>query len=523
MLRKFITGYGVPIAAICLVNLILYINTVRLFFWADDFIMLKLIKDYSLADYFRAGILGDYANDQIMKYLYIGSVFRPITHYFYWKLGWLMFNLNPIGYHSINLLVHIANSLLVFWLSILICRSKLASFIASILYASAVYIHINPLIRLFIVNESLCALFLLVSFILYILASSGRTTEAVRKSWPYLGLSIFSFGLALLSDERAIVFPVILILYDLLIENKHATSLIVFTKFMAKKWVPYWVLSLFYLLIRSPMIIQAITVPGGRYEFRLRSDIPMKYYIGFKWTFFEYIRPIELIVERMVPHVRFDRAAMWIVYVGALIVLIFVLLKFRWTLVRNFSFRLTLFGVSLFLLFPAPIMMAEPFGAQYFTMGAIGLCIVVGYFIALALERINNQRIRLIVLGILLVITVLGALRLARGYMNNPSGIPQRAILSRQLIELLEAKQVDVSRYDAIYLIGFPEKLFANSLFIIEFAAFELFLGHPAMVYQGENIETQLADCQKVLIVDYQHADTLHETTLPFGCETGNP
>ena len=148
MLRRFITGYGASILAIFLVNLILYINTVKLFFWADDFIMLKLIKDYSLADYFRAGILGDFANDQVMKYLYIGSVFRPITHYFYWKLGWLMFNLNPTGYHSINLFIHIANSLLVFWLSILISRSKLASFIASILYASAVYIHINPLIRL---------------------------------------------------------------------------------------------------------------------------------------------------------------------------------------------------------------------------------------------------------------------------------------------------------------------------------------------------------------------------------------
>jgi hypothetical protein len=168
-------------------------------------------------------------------------------------------------------------------------------------------------------------------------------------------------------------------------------------------------------------------------------------------------------------------------------------------------------------------MLAEPFGAQYFTMGAIGLCIVAGYFAALAFERVDRQRIRSIALGILLVITVLGALRLARGYMNNPSGIPQRAILSRQLIELLDASQVDVSRYDAVHLIGFPEKLFANSLFIIESAAFELFLGHPATVYQGEEIQTQQANCQKVLIVDYQLADALRETTLPPGCKTDNP
>ena len=167
--------------------------------------------------------------------------------------------------------------------------------------------------------------------------------------------------------------------------------------------------------------------------------------------------------------------------------------------------------------------MKTSFPSLVLRSGAIGLCIVVGYFIALALEKVNNQRIRSIALGILLVITVLGALRLARGYMNNPSGIPQRAILSRQLIELLDAKQVDVSRYDAIYLIGFPEKLFANSLFIIESAAFELFLGHPATVYQGEEIETQQANCQKVLIVDYQRAGTLLETALPPGCETDNP
>jgi len=523
MVRKFITGYGASILVIALVNLVLYITTIRLFFWADDFIMLKLIKDYSLVEYFRAGILGDYANDSVMKYLYIGSVFRPITHYFYWKLSWLIFNLNSTGYHLINLLIHIVNSLLVFWLGILISRSRLAAFLASILYASAVYIHINPLIRLFIINESLCVLFLLLSFILYILASSDRPAQIDKKFWPHLGLSIFSFGLALLSDERAIVLPVILILYDLLIEDKNATRLIIFIKSSAKNWAPYWLVSLFYLLIRSPMIIQAITVPGGRYQFEWRSDIPMKYYIGFKWTFFEYIRPIELIVERIDPHFRFDRAAMWVLYIGALIVLIFVLLKFRWVVVRNFSFRLTLFGISCFLLFPAPIMLAEPFGAQYFNMGAIGLCIVAGYFAALAFERVDSQRIRSIALGILLVVTVLGALRLARGYMNNPSGIPQRAILSRQLIELLDANQVDVSRYDAVHLIGFPEKLFANSLFIIESAAFELFLGHPATVYQGEEIETQPDSCQKVLVVDYQRDSTLYEAMLPPGCKTDVP
>jgi hypothetical protein len=168
-------------------------------------------------------------------------------------------------------------------------------------------------------------------------------------------------------------------------------------------------------------------------------------------------------------------------------------------------------------------MLAEPFGAQYFTMGAIGLCIVAGYFAALALERVDNQRIRSIALGILLVITVLGALRLARGYMNNPSGIPQRAILSRQLIESLDAKQVDVSKYDAIHLTGFPEKLFANSLFIIESAAFELFLGHPARVYQGEDIETLPDSCQKVLVVDYHRDGTLLEATLPPGCKADAP
>ena len=523
MLRKFITSYGATILAICLVNLILYLSTVRLFFWADDFIQLKLIKDYSLADYFRAGILGDFANDSVMKYLYIGSIFRPVTHYIYWKLGWLMFNLNPAGYHSLNLIIHIANSLLVFWLSLLITRSKLASFIASILYASAVYIHINPLIRLFIINESVCVLFLLISFIFYILASSTRTTEAVRKSWPYIGLSIFSFGLALLSDERAIVLPVILILYDLFIENTHAASLIEFIKSKARKWAGYWFVSILYLLIRLPMIIRAITVPGGRYEFQLRSDILMKYFIGLKWTFFEYIRPIELIIEGIAPKFRFDRTVIWIVTIAILIILIFVLLKFGLKVVKNFSFRLTIFGVCMFLLFPAPIMLAEPFGAQYFTMGAIGLCIVAGYFAAMALERVMNRRNRSITLGILLVITVLGALRLARGYMNNPSGIPQRAIMSRQLIELLEAEQVDVSKYDAIFLTGFPEKLFANSLFIIESAAFELFLNHPAMVYQGKEIETQLTNCQNFLIVDYQRASPLYETTLPLGCKTSDP
>lgn len=519
VLRKFITGYGAPILVVCLICFVLYKDTISLFFWADDFIQLKLINDYSIAEYFRAGILGDLADDAVMKYLYIGSVFRPVTHYFYWKLSWLIFNTHPAGYHLTNLVIHISNSLLVFWLSALITRNKNAAFIASILYASAVYIHINPLIRLFIVNESLCVFFLLISLTLYILVATDKSARLAGKSWARLGLSVFSFGLALLSDERAIVTPVILVLYDLLFEYIPGTSIRALIKIKAKLWAPYWILSFIYLLIRSPRIIQAITSSGGRYEFQLRPDIPMKYYMGFRWTFMEYIRPIEILLEKSFPKGRFDRAEMGIILFVALIILIIFLLKFGGTTARNYSFRLIIFGICFFLLFPAPIMMAEPFGAQYFTMGAIGLCILVGYFIAQALEKVGNPKFRVAVLGIFLLVTALGALRLVRGYLDNPSGIPQRAILSRQLIELLDTKKVDVSQYDAIYLIGFPEKLFANSLFIIESAAFEVFLGHPATVYQGEEIENQPSSCQKVLIVDHKRGNSLRETVLPPGCE----
>lgn len=510
-------NFWAPVTALCLVNTYLYFNTIRLFFWADDFIMLKLVKQLSLLDYVKAGLSGYLANDPVIQYLYIGSVFRPVTHYFYWKLGWELFSLNPLGYHAVNLFVHLINTLLVFWLALLLSRSKLASFLAAFFYACAVYIHVEPMTRLFVINESLCVLFLLISFITYVQAT--QVSPQKRKVfWLLIGTSVASFGIGLLSDERAIVFPAVILLYDLLFNDSPAFSMNAFMK-RATQWAPYWILSLIYLLIRLPGIIPAITGSGGRYEFTLRPDIPMRYFYGFKWIFLEFLRPLERFVKKQAPQVEFDLVVFWIIISICLVGLIFSLWKYKRELAKNLSFRLIIFGIGIFILFPAPIMLANIFQTQYFTAGAIGLCLVAGYLVAMALEKVKDYRIRFLLLGLLLFFSVQKASQIEKFIINSPKEIPQRSLESKYLLGFLKSEQIDVSNYDAILLTGFPTKLFANSRFIIESAAFELFLDHPAIVYQNEEIEPQPDQCMQVLVINHQDGNSVEEKTIPSGCK----
>ncbi|HCI03500.1 MAG: tetratricopeptide repeat protein [Candidatus Peribacteraceae bacterium] len=133
---------------------------------------------------------------------YDPELYIPITLLSF-QINYALFDLNPFWYHLTNLIIHISNALLVFWLSLMIIKKRYLAVFAALIFA------VHPLNTEAVAwisarKELLSTLFLLSALITYIKANDRR--------WMIV-FSIVLFVLAMMSKATAIVFPAILILY----------------------------------------------------------------------------------------------------------------------------------------------------------------------------------------------------------------------------------------------------------------------------------------------------------------------
>ncbi len=168
---------------------------------------------HSHAEKFSAGHSNYYRPVQALTFL---------IDYHIWKL-------NPFGFHLTNLLLHFANSLLVFMTVFFICRSRITSLFTSMLFLVHP-VQTGAVDYLTGRSDILACLFLLSSFLSYLghcsiisdekLAGGGGKPDSMfnliakRKGFFY-PVSVFAFILALLSKEAVIIYPLILVFYDI--------------------------------------------------------------------------------------------------------------------------------------------------------------------------------------------------------------------------------------------------------------------------------------------------------------------
>ena len=198
------------IVLLIIIGITLYANTFQNeFVWDDDELIVRnpYIKSWRhLQDIFTRDLFY-HANGS--------SSFRPIQSlslmldYHFWRL-------NPFGYHLTNILLHISAAILVYLLVNLISSGNRAlSLITGLIFITHP-IHTQAVTYISGRADLLAGVFSLLTIYLYI--------YPVRKK-----LSIFSFILAILSKESALILPLILILYDILLGEKkggqQATSL----------------------------------------------------------------------------------------------------------------------------------------------------------------------------------------------------------------------------------------------------------------------------------------------------------
>ncbi len=187
----------------------------------------------------------------------IGRYYRPIVSTTY-AVDYAIGELNPLGYHITNVIIHIVSCLLLFAiLAELFKKYKygiLASLISSLIYA-AHPVHTEAVSWISGRTDSLVTLFFFASFLYYIKfvrgydkireSGSGRD-ETFFKKYILLFVSILFYFAGLLSKEMIITFPVVIILFDFVYRKKP----ILYFKENIIAYASFAVVTIVYLLLR---------------------------------------------------------------------------------------------------------------------------------------------------------------------------------------------------------------------------------------------------------------------------------
>ncbi|NQT46811.1 MAG: tetratricopeptide repeat protein [Candidatus Omnitrophica bacterium] len=332
------------------------------------------------------------------------NFYRPIqvltylTDYMIWKL-------NPAGYHLSNIVFHLASALLVFFLIWFLTHDHIASTLSGILFA----IHpINTEAVTYISGraDSLAVFFLLLSLILYI--RHNRRIELKNKSL-YWG-SVASFALALLSKEISLIFIAIYILYDKIFKEAKSEPGDPFSGPL--RYGPFIVLGGFFLAIRQIILPFSIST-GYQASFATRMFTQLKVLLEY---FRLLILPFDLHMERSLPLSTSVFDSTVLISIAVLLCLSFMIYRFR----QN---KIVLFASAWFFINLLPVSNIIPVNAilaeHWLYMPAIGFYVVASVLVSRASRNITSifsaEAIdKPVVIGVILALLFYGGITVKR-------------------------------------------------------------------------------------------------------------
>lgn len=203
----------------------------------------------------------------------------PMLAYLYRPVTVLTFAVNEAvapgsagGFHAVNVLLHAAVTILVFWLAVRLFDGRVA-FIAAALFA------VHPLHTEAVTNivgraELLAALFGLLA-VLSADPLGGSAGRWARRSW--YGFSVLCFAVAVFSKESAVTILPLVLLYRM---TRRAEPLVtgLWTEVRSLYWVPYALCFGIFLFFRFIVVGTLAGVPAGRLD-------PIDNFLAFiPWT-----------------------------------------------------------------------------------------------------------------------------------------------------------------------------------------------------------------------------------------------
>ncbi len=208
------------------------------------------------------------------------AMYRPLLLVTY-ALNYELHGYELAGYHLVNIALHLGCTLVVYWLSISLgCSSFVAGGVALLFGIHPVNAEVVNYISSR--SESLAAFWYLLAFLLFVRWRTGK-----RQRVAYAVASLAAYVLAVMSKATTIVFPLAVMLFDVLRFDSNGVR-----RFPWKEHVGYWVVTGLYIVAAYRGIGSAIGDPVRAWHHQAYTQIKaIPYYLQLVVT------PAQLSVE----------------------------------------------------------------------------------------------------------------------------------------------------------------------------------------------------------------------------------
>lgn len=192
-----------------------------------------------------------------------GHLYRPVM-VFSFSMDYAIWKLNPFGYHLTDLIIHIlVANLVFFFVQMLTGGKKFAAWLSAITFS------IHPIIMRAVIgidkrNDSLAALFFMLSLLTFLKYLSS-TSKSFKKS--FLFASVFFYAVAFGSKEIAVILPLVVFSYLIFFSDEISFKVKVIEAI--KKAAPYFIMTVVLIAWRAYILKHLV---GGYSEAR---GVPM--------------------------------------------------------------------------------------------------------------------------------------------------------------------------------------------------------------------------------------------------------
>jgi protein O-mannosyl-transferase len=202
---RAVGAHHIVLAAALLLTAVAYCGTLKFEFVYDDraqVIENPWIHSWQFVPrYFTVHVWGLRNPNQL------GNYYRPI--FLFWlRINYWLFGLNPWGWHLSSVLLHLAVTLLVYFLAVKFSTDRLTAAVAALIFGLHP-VHLESVAWVSGVTEPLMAAFLVSAFLSYL-----KYRERRKWSLAWLVISLCLFAAATLSKETALILPILILAYE---------------------------------------------------------------------------------------------------------------------------------------------------------------------------------------------------------------------------------------------------------------------------------------------------------------------
>lgn len=296
-----------------------------------------------------------------------------------------LFGLEPAAYHITNIILHLANTLLVFLLASRLKPGIITATVAALLFGIHP-LHIESVAWVTELKDVLYSFFFLCGLLCYF----RYRNDAGRLRYYYLTLALFI--LSCLSKGMAVVFPVILVLIDYYLTRS----------FSGIRWVnklPFFVIAAVWGIIT--ILTQSEMGAVGHESYFLPRQILLASY-GSMFYIIKMFVPLNLAAFYPLPQgTGFSLPPAYYISFAGMIALSAIVYRFRKSAILVFGLLFYMVNLALVLQI-IPVGMAVT-ADRYFYLSSFGLFIIIGAGYEWMFNKYRKQRFVLIAAAIIII------------------------------------------------------------------------------------------------------------------------